>query len=254
MVRADLLKVRKRLGTTIWSLVLIILPLVIYFAVRAAQHSSNPHRYAPAGGSSSLADLLRLLALSLGPLAAILIGTDAGAGDSAAGVFRDLVATGRERLALFASRVPAAIAYTWLLASLGYAVVAIGVYALASGAATPSATLMLEGYGFTLLSLGVICAAAVGFASLVTSRPAAITVLIGWQLVASPIIGSISSLGSARKLLLSEAIAQFSPVSLVGKHGGATVTMSLATALAVMIVWLLLLLGLGAWRTRTLDA
>ena len=58
-----------------------------------------------------------------GPLAAILIGVEAGAGDASAGVFRDLVATGRSRLALFASRVPAALALCWLVVLIGYALV-----------------------------------------------------------------------------------------------------------------------------------
>ncbi len=44
-----------------------------------------------------------------------MIGIDAGAGDLSAGVFRDLVVTGRSRLALFASRVPAALALCWSL-------------------------------------------------------------------------------------------------------------------------------------------
>ncbi len=149
-----------------------------------------------------------------GPLAAILIGTDAGAGDVSAGVFRDLVVTGRSRLALFASRVPAAIALTWLVALVGYAVLAIGVYALADGAPTPDAASMLNGLGFTLLSTGVICAVAVGFSSLTASKPAALVVLIGWQLVASPILTNISSLGSSRELVLREAIDHFSPVGL----------------------------------------
>ena len=53
-----------------------------------------------------------MIALFFGPLAALLIGVEAGTGDAAAGVFRDLVVTGRSRLALFATRVPAALAVT----------------------------------------------------------------------------------------------------------------------------------------------
>ena len=41
-----------------------------------------------------------------------------------AGVFRDLVVTGRSRLALFASRVPAALALCWLVIGAGYALAA----------------------------------------------------------------------------------------------------------------------------------
>ena len=71
---------------------------------------------------------------------------------------------------------------------------------------------MVDGLGFTLLSTG-ICAV-VGFSSLTASRPAALVVLIGWQLVASQILTNVSSLGSSRGLVLREAIDQFSPIGL----------------------------------------
>lgn len=259
MTGADILKLRKRRSTLIWALLLTLLPLVLYFVVSAVQHSSNPVAHGPAGGLNGFQDSLRIVALFFGPLAAILVGTDAGAGDSAAGVFRDLVVTGRSRLALFATRVPAALALTWAIMVLAYALSMIGTFVFADGASTPSASMAVNGFGFTLLSTGVICAIAVGLASLTTSRPAALVALIGWQLIASPILTNISSLGSARKLVLREAIAHFSPVSLDGGHGhgparGGAVTMGSATAIAVMAVWLVVFLVLGAWRTRTMDA
>ena len=105
-----------------------------------------------------------MLAFFFGPLAAIMIGTDGGAGDLAAGVFRDLVVTGRSRVALFASRIPAAVGLTWLVVLAGYALTLIGTYALASGSPTPSGALALNGLLFSLFSTGVICIVAVGFA------------------------------------------------------------------------------------------
>ena len=47
--------------------------------------------------------------------------------------------------------------------------------------------------GFTLLATGVMCVVAVGFASLTDSKPAAIIALIAWQLVASPLLASITA-------------------------------------------------------------
>jgi ABC-type transport system involved in multi-copper enzyme maturation permease subunit len=252
MIGADFLKLRKRRGTIAWSLLLAIAPLLIYFIVSAAQHSSNPAEHPPAGGVNGYQDALRIVAVFFGPLAAILIGTDAGAGDAAAGVFRDLVVTGRSRLALFATRVPAAIGLTWLVATLAYALVAIGTLAFAGGSADPSGSTFVNGYLFTLLSTGVICAVAVGLSSLTASRPGALVALIAWQLIASPILTNISSLGKARDLVLREGIDHFSPIDL-GDHG-AKVTMSGGTGIAVMAVWLAVFLALGAWRTRTMDA
>jgi ABC-type transport system involved in multi-copper enzyme maturation permease subunit len=251
MIGADFLKLRRRRGTVIWALVLALAPLAIYFIVSAAQHGSNPVEHPAAGGLNGYRDGLRILAVLFGPLAAILIGTDAGAGDVAAGVFRDLVVTGRSRLALFATRLPAAIALTWLVALAGYTLMAIGVYALADGTPTPDAASMLDGLAFTLFSTAVVCAVAVGFSSLTASKPAALTVLIGWQLVASPILANISSLGSARELVLREAIDHFSPVD-VGSGSGAVV-LSSGTAIAVIAAWVLAFGALGAWRTRTMD-
>ncbi|HWD11089.1 MAG TPA: hypothetical protein VG366_04540 [Solirubrobacteraceae bacterium] len=259
MVGADFLKLRKKRGTLVWALVLILAPLLVFFVVRAAQHSSSPAANGPAGGVGGYTDALRVLAAFFGPLAAIMIGTDGGAGDLAAGVFRDLVVTGRSRLALFGARVPAAVGLCWLVVVAGYALTLIGTYALASGTATPDGALVLNGLLFTLLSTGLVCVVAVGFSSLTGSRPAALTVLIGWQLVASRILENISSLGGSRKLILSQAIAHFSPVNLGdggghGPRGGVTVTMSTATAVVVALGWLAVFLALGAWRTRTMDA
>ncbi len=258
MVGADFLKLRKKRGTLIWALVLVLAPLLVFFIVRAVQHSSSPAEKSPAGGITGYTDALRVLAAFFGPLAAIMIGTDGGAGDIAAGVFRDLVVTGRSRLALFGARVPAAVGVCWLVVIAGYLLTLVGTYALASGTPTPDAALAVNGLLFTLLSTGVVCVVAVGFAALTGSRPAALTVLIGWQLVASRILENISSLGSSRKLILSQAVAHFSPVNLGdgghGPRGGATVTMSTATAVIVVLGWLVLFLALGAWRTRTMDA
>jgi ABC-type transport system involved in multi-copper enzyme maturation permease subunit len=252
LTAADFLKLRKKISTVAWAGVLVLAPLIIYFAVRVAQHSSNPAQHGPAGGIHGYTDVIRILAAIFGPLAAILIGSEAGAADATSGVFRDLVATGRSRLALFAVRAPAALMLTWIIVAIGFALSIAGTFVFASGSPTPSAGLILDGLGFTALSTGVICAIAVGFASLTASRPAALTVLIGWQLVASPILASISSLGSARKLLLSQALSHFSPVD-VGR-GGREVAMAGGTAVAVIAVWLLVFLALGAWRTRTMDA
>jgi ABC-type transport system involved in multi-copper enzyme maturation permease subunit len=253
MFDADLLKLRKKRGMIVWVLVLALAPVVVYFTVKAIQHSSTPASHGPAGGTPGYIDGLRLVAAFFGPLAAILVGVEAGTGDTSAGVFRDLVVTGRSRLGLFASRVPAALALCWTVVLAAYGLVVVGSFVFASNLPTPDGALIANGLGFSLLTTGVVCVVAVGFSSLVTSRPASVTALIGWQLVASPLIANISSLGSARDGLLSQALAQFSPVHLEG-HGGEAVTMSHGTAFAVGAAWLIVMLGVGAWRTRTMDS
>jgi hypothetical protein len=254
MASADFLKLRKKRGTVISATLVALLPLVIYFVVAGIQHSSNPAEHPPAGGVHGYGVGLSIIGAVFGPLAAILIGVEAGAGDLAAGTFRDLVATGRSRLALFFTRVPAAIALSWIVTAAAYAVFTLGIYALASGSPTPTAGDMLNGFGFALLSIAVICVVAVGFAAVTASRPATLTTLIGWQLIASPLLTNISSLGSSRKLLLSQATFQFSPIKLSGGHDTQVVSMASGTALAVIAVWLFVFLALGAWRTLKMDA
>jgi ABC-type transport system involved in multi-copper enzyme maturation permease subunit len=253
MTGADFLRLRRKRGTLIWALVLALAPILIFFIVSAIQHASNPVKYEPAGGVKNFSDGLRVVTLFFGPLAAILIGVEAGTGDASAGVFRDLVVTGRSRVALFASRVPAALALCWAVIIGAFVLLLAGSFIFASNLPTPSGALILNGLGFALLGTGVLCVIAVGLASLTTSKPAAIITMIAWQVVASPLLASISSLGSARKAILSQAIAHFSPVH-VGEGGhGATVTMSGGLALLVLAVWVSVFLALGAWRTRTMD-
>ena len=252
MVAADLLKLRRKRGTMIWSLVLTTVPLLIYFGVRAVQHSSNAAQHGPAGGLAGFTDGVRILALFMGPLAAVLIGAEGGAGDSSAGVFRDLVVTGRSRLALFASRVPAAVVTCWAFVAVAFVVLLAGTWVFAGGGPTPGGSLVVNALLFSLLSTGVVCAVAVGFGALTNSRPATITALIGWQLVVSPLLAHITSLGSSRHILLSQAVIHYSPVN-AGDRGD-TVAVAGATALIVTLVWLAVSLGLGAWRTSTMDA
>lgn len=254
MTGADALKLRKKRGTMIWAALLAIAPVVIFFLAASIEHSSDPAHHGPAGGIQNFRDALRVIALFFGPLAALLIGVEAGAGDSAAGVLRDLIVTGRSRLALFASRAPAALALTWLLTLLAYGLLLIGTFVFAGGLPTPDGTLIANALGWALLGTAMMCLVAVGFASLTTSKPAAIIALIAWLVVASPLLASIKSLGSSRDWLLSQAVAHFSPVHLGEGGHGATVSMSGGKATIVLLVWGLVFLVLGAWRTRTMDA
>jgi ABC-type transport system involved in multi-copper enzyme maturation permease subunit len=253
MTSADFLKLRRRRWLVILSLFLTLGILLIIYAVTVIQHSSDPARYGPAGGTSNFSDGLRVLSLFFGPLAAILIGVEAGTGDTSAGVFRDLVVTGRSRVVLFATRVPAALALCWTVIVTGFVLLLVCSIAFASNLPTPGTSLVLNSLGFMLLATGVLCVIAVGFASSTASRPGSIVTLIAWQVVASPLLANISSLGSARRAILSQAIAHFSPVSAEGRHG-ATVTMSQGTALVVLILWVAVFCALGAWRTRQMDA
>jgi hypothetical protein len=251
MVGADFLKVSRRAATVAWALVLAIVPLVIYFVVAALQHSSDPVNNAPAGGIHGYGETMRILTLFLGPLAAVMVGVQAGVGDSAAGVFRDLVVTGRSRYALFASRVPAGLAVALPIITLAYGLVIAGVFIFASGSPTPSAATIGWGYGYALLADGMLCVIAVGISALLDSRPASITTLVGWQLIVSPVLVRVSSLGTFRESFLDASMANIDPAPVPDRFH---VPMSTGAIVITIVLWALIPLALGAWRTSRLEA
>ena len=186
----------------------------------------------------------------MGPLAAVLIGAEAGAGDSSAGVFRDLVVTGRSRGALFAARVPGALALCTIVVTIAYLVLLAFTFSLAGGAPTPTASVVLQGLGWSVLVDGVVCVIALGLASATLSRPATITSLIGLELVASPIMLQSHSLGNLRKALLDASVLKLAPALT---DGAPVLAESLAVVLVVIVAWVAVALTLGAWRTRRVD-
>ena len=104
MITADILKLRRHRPTMAAAAALSFGVTALYLAVILARHNGQ------LPGARTLGDGTALMGLYFGSFAAILIGAEAGTLDVAAGVFRDLAATGRSRTALFLTRVPAAIA------------------------------------------------------------------------------------------------------------------------------------------------
>jgi hypothetical protein len=109
LARTEFLKLHRRRGLLAGSLALTAGPVLAAFTVLTVLHSANPAKHAPAGGLENLTAMLDVLTVLAG-VTAILIGATAGAADVGAGVFRDLVATGRSRTALFAARIPGGLA------------------------------------------------------------------------------------------------------------------------------------------------
>jgi len=251
MVAADLLRLVKKRGFIALVLTVVLAPLVIATGYNVIQHASDPAAHGPAGGLHYYGRVLSLLGVFMGPVAAILIGAEAGAGDLAAGVFRDNVLTGRSRTALFLARIPAALVVSLSVTALGFVAGLAATFGFAGGLPTPSASLILESVAWLALANSVVCIIAIGLASLTGSRPGTITALIGWQLVLSPLLVQSTNLGSVRNGLLDGVMLFLKP----GPASGApTITMSVAVAVLVLGAWLMTLPMLGAWRTRTRDA
>jgi hypothetical protein len=269
LVNAEFLKVRKRRGLVISGLALTVLPMLIAYTTLVVLHASNPAKNGPAGGMQNFAGSMEMLTL-LSAVAAILVGSTLGTGDLGAGVFRELVVTGRSRLALFAARVPAGLGVLVMIVGGAFATTAIastvfagsegprseqvapGSWETTLGYLAPSGTLLLQSAGWLALSTAVAMVLALGVASLVGSRGTTIGILLGWWIVAMPILKTMGMLGGLRQGFVGAAIDRIGPEAIVSS--GPAVSMSLLTAILVLLVWAAVPLSVGAWRTATRDA
>jgi hypothetical protein len=132
LARADLLKLRKRRGLFWTTAGLIVAPQVIAYGILSILHAANPEHHGPAGGIANLGHGMSLLVL-VGSIGAIIAGASAGAGDLSAGVFRELVVTGRSRLALFGARIPGGLAFVLSFTAVAYAISAVVSVAASGG-------------------------------------------------------------------------------------------------------------------------
>jgi hypothetical protein len=248
LISAEILKLRRRRGLMIWTGLMTVGSVVIAYSVLLALHLSAPHNHGPAGGLNNLQHMLWLLA-NLGGVAAILIGTTAGAQDVSAGVFRDLVVTGRSRKALFRARFPGALAVYLPMLATGFALAVAGAYAFAGSSVAPTLHDVVH-YWIAVGSLAVVTLAlGVGLGTIIPPRIAT-GVLVGWGAILAPLLIGISSLGSARKGIDVAAAMHFAPD--LGKGG--TIAMSAGTAAIVLAIWTVIGLRLGEFWTRRVDA
>jgi hypothetical protein len=264
LMSAELLKLRRRRGLVFATLGLTVVPMVIASAVLIVQHASDPAAHGPAGGVEHFAGTVGALA-GLGVVAGILVGATLGAGDLGAGVFRELVVTGRSRLALFTARVPAGLAFLMPILGAAFALTATISILLAGsqetqtihdglrfGDVAPSASALLGAAGWLALVTAAGMVLALGVSSFVGSRSTSIAILLAWWLVAMPLVLNLEGLGSLRKGLLTAAMERLMPHAV--REGPPVVSMSLITALVVLLAWIAVPVALGAWRTRTRDA
>jgi hypothetical protein len=179
----------------------------------------------------------------IGAVAAVLVGVNAGGGDLAAGVFRELAVTGRSRLALFAARIPAGLAFLLPLVAVAFAIAATASVALAGSGQAPGAGLLLEYAGWLGLVTTLAFLLALGVSSLLGSQVTAIGVLLA-QLAVAPLLLQSGRLDT---VLLGAALERLEP----GARNG---SISLSTALVLTVAWTLVPLAAGAWRTQTRDA
>ena len=255
LVSAEFLKVRKRRGLVALAVLLTVGAVVMAGAVLAVLHAADPAKYGPAGGLGNLGNATYLLS-TLGTVTAVLVGATMGAGDLQAGVFRDLVATGRSRLALFAARIPGGLALQWPLVTVSWIVAAAGSVLLAGSHPHPGLVVMVQGGAWVLLATTVVYLIALGLASLAGSRSATVGIVLAWQLAVTPLALGAAKLGVLREGLLTAALDRVIPAGLLpgARPDPVSPTMSLAVAAVVIAAWAIIPLAAGAWRTKTRDA
>ena len=254
LVRAEILKLRKRRGLVVTAGLLTVGAIVILVVVAVALHAANAARYEPAGGISNLRGAVTLITV-LGSVAAILVGCTAGAGDLGAGVFRELVVTGRSRLALFAARIPGGLAFLLFFVGLAYALSAVSAVVFAGRFPVPTASTIAAGALWLVVPVAVWFAISLGLASLLGSRTTPIVVLLPFNLIVSPLLARVTFLGGGRDVFPGGALDRLVPHALVEtSNDSGWPAMSTGTAVLVLVAWVCVSLAVGAWRTSTRDA
>jgi ABC-type transport system involved in multi-copper enzyme maturation permease subunit len=246
LISADILKLRRRRGMLAVALLGTLGITVLAFGVSALQHSGNPARYGPAGGLNSYQDALQVIGLLM-LVAGSIIGATAGTQDVESGVFRDLAATGRSRMALFLSRVVGACAVSVPIAAVTAAVAGGACVAFAGDAVTVDAGALASGSALLIGAMAFSTIVAVGVSALVGSRGPVIGILLGFFLAIQPVLVALGFLGSARNLVPSAALGR------IGDMPDLPVAMGLGTAIAALVLWSVVAVGAGAWRTRTSE-
>ncbi len=126
------LELRKRRTLMVVVVVLTVGLPVLVLGLRLVFHAVDPKSYGPAGSPSVFQILCQPMA-EFGFIVAATLGATAGTSDLTDGVFRQLVITGRSRLALYLARIPAGLSILLPLVAVAFAIVCL----MTSFAGTP---------------------------------------------------------------------------------------------------------------------
>jgi ABC-2 family transporter len=247
LISAEVLKLRRRRGMLAIAVLLTLGLVTLVFTVAGIQHAANPDTYGPAGGAHTYIKALSVLTL-MAFVVGVVVGGTAGTQDIESGVFRDLAATGRSRLALFGARLAGAWAIVLPILAVTMAATAVFSIVLAGNTAAPGAGAIGAGTVGILVAGAISSAMAVGISALVGSRGLVIGILLAFFLALQPLLAAIGFLGALRDGIPSVAIERIGHMSM---DGG--VQLALGTALAVTVTWIATALGLGAWKTSTRE-
>jgi ABC-type transport system involved in multi-copper enzyme maturation permease subunit len=245
LIRAEVLKLRRRRGMLAIVAGITLGVVALAFGVSAIQHAGNPAKYGPGGGAASFKDAINVVVL-LTIVAGAIVGSTAGAQDIESGVFRDLAATGRSRIALFGARVTGAWAVVLPLAALSAAAIAGASVGLAGSLPAPTTAAIVAGTFGLLATAALSSAVAVGLSALIGSRGPVIAIVLAFNLAIAQMLVGISFLGDVRQAIPTVALARIA-------HANADVPTTLGVAIAVTAGWIAAAFAAGAWRTSTRE-
>ena len=118
------LELRKRRTLMVVVVVLTVGLPVLVLGLRLVFHLADPKSYGPAGTPAVFQALCQPMA-EFGFIIAATLGATAGTSDLTNGVFRQLVITGRSRLALYLARIPAGLSILLPLVAVAFAMVCL---------------------------------------------------------------------------------------------------------------------------------
>jgi ABC-type transport system involved in multi-copper enzyme maturation permease subunit len=244
LIRADMLKLRRRRGLMAMALVASVGAVGVFVAVFTIRHAMNPSRNTSAGAVSHFENITDSLGFFLVVVAA-LIGVTAGAGDAELGVLRDLVATGRSRAALFASRAVAAAAITVAMLTASLLVATVPVV-LAVSTVAPSFSEVVRRIA-AVLAYGVAATlVCVGLATFVRSRGPMMAGVIAGTFVSLELM-RVGFLGGLRTVFPEAAFFRLTGSTVSGVH------FSPPLAIAVLVSWSVVALTAGLWWAQRIE-
>jgi hypothetical protein len=267
LIGAKLLELRKRSVLMALTVAFTVGLPGIFYGIRLIYHLGNPARYAPAGAPNAFATVGTLMA-EFGFIAAAALGATAATADLTDGMFRNLVITGRSRLALYLARIPAGLCILLPLAAAGLSVSCLVTAFLnspqAAGAVTPSPVAM-TGAGLWLeLDLIIGFTLGLGLGSLMGQRTVPVILLIVLEIIITPVLAShvLPYFLNGERLVAGVAMDQLQPAVLAGGTrigpggGGAFQIPPMPTWAMITVIagWIIGWSVIGAWRMVTRDA
>ena len=246
LVRAELLKLRKRRGLVAAAAVLTIAPVAIGYTVLSILHATRSDEVRPGGRDRQLHRLDRA--------------DDADrrrrgdphrrhgrAGDRGAGVFRELVVDGPPAPRALRRTVPGGLVFLLPFVTVAFAIAAVAAVTLTGDGQSPVAGRRSRRPPAGSASAWSSCTC---WPSASRRRSAR----------AGRRSGSCSA-GSwpprrscSRAERLDDVLPNAALLALEPAEEAQLVTTSVPTAIAILVVWTLVPLAVGAWRTQTSDA